>query len=58
MAQAMSFSEKGVKNGTFTVKDTNTCFNHYGWKWTLGEIQGYAPDLWTFQRSRCTYGYL
>ena len=58
MAHAMSFSEKGEKYGTFTVKDTDTCLHYHGRKRPLGEIKGNASDLRTFQRCGRDHGYL
>ncbi len=58
MAQAMSFSEKGEKMELSQLKIPTHVSIIMDGNRTLGEIQGYAPDLWTFQRSRCAYGYL
>ena len=58
MAQAMSFSEKGEKYGTFTVEDTDPCLHYDGLKRSLGEIKGDAAYLRTLQRRRCDHGYL
>ena len=58
MAQAMSFSEKGEKYGTFTVKDTDPCLHYHGRKRPLGKIEGDAAYLWTLQRRGCDHGHL
>ena len=64
----MSFSEiSGKRMELSQLKIPTACCNHHGWKRTLGENQGYAPELmdmskgarytgWISVRMRMTLG--